>query len=257
LPAEIEINDDFLRLAGWFLSEGSATAAGVNIANRSASAREEICELFERVFGARASEDKFGVWCRSRSVAQVLAALFGRGARHKALPEFVWHLPLAKQRPLLSSLWDGDGHVGKTIVTYKTASERLAFGVAYLTIRLGAMPYIQRENGYYGLRYRGQASNAIREALNRAPMPVTHRRSHHWLRDNVFWLPIRSIALEWYEGMVHNLAVARDNSYTTAGFAVHNCQDNQRLAPYGLGSAWVSNTFHHYCLQFRKEPPHG
>lgn len=30
-------------------------------------------------------------------------------------------------------------------------------------------------------------------------------------------------------------------------------QDNQRLAPYGLGSAWVSNTFHHYCLQFRAE----
>lgn len=35
-------------------------------------------------------------------------------------------------------------------------------------------------------------------------------------------------------------------------------QDNQRLAPYGLGNAWVSNTFHHYCLQFRHdlaEPP--
>ena len=31
-------------------------------------------------------------------------------------------------------------------------------------------------------------------------------------------------------------------------------QDNQRLAPYGLGNAWVSNTFHHYCLQFRNEP---
>ena len=28
-------------------------------------------------------------------------------------------------------------------------------------------------------------------------------------------------------------------------------QDNQPLAPYGMGSAWVSNTFHHYCLQFR------
>lgn len=31
------------------------------------------------------------------------------------------------------------------------------------------------------------------------------------------------------------------------------CQDNQRLAPYGLGNTWVSNTFHHYCLQFRNE----
>lgn len=30
-------------------------------------------------------------------------------------------------------------------------------------------------------------------------------------------------------------------------------QDNVRLAPFGLGSAWVSNTHHHYCLNFRKE----
>jgi len=31
------------------------------------------------------------------------------------------------------------------------------------------------------------------------------------------------------------------------------CQDDQRLAPYGIGNAWVSNTFHHYCLQFRND----
>lgn len=31
------------------------------------------------------------------------------------------------------------------------------------------------------------------------------------------------------------------------------CQDNQRLSPFGMGNAWVSNTFHHYCLQFRNE----
>lgn len=31
------------------------------------------------------------------------------------------------------------------------------------------------------------------------------------------------------------------------------CQDNQPLFPYAIGSAWVSNTFHHYCLNFRKE----
>jgi len=33
------------------------------------------------------------------------------------------------------------------------------------------------------------------------------------------------------------------------------CQDNQKLAPYGMGNAWVSNTMHHYCLNFRKEQP--
>jgi len=31
------------------------------------------------------------------------------------------------------------------------------------------------------------------------------------------------------------------------------CQGDQKLSPYGIGAAWVSNTFHHYCLNFRKE----
>ncbi len=29
-------------------------------------------------------------------------------------------------------------------------------------------------------------------------------------------------------------------------------QDDIRIAPYGYGNAWVSNTFHHYCLTFQK-----
>ena len=30
------------------------------------------------------------------------------------------------------------------------------------------------------------------------------------------------------------------------------CQDDVKLAPYGYGNAWVSNTVHHYCLTLRK-----
>jgi DNA modification methylase len=30
-------------------------------------------------------------------------------------------------------------------------------------------------------------------------------------------------------------------------------QDNVKLAPFGMFNAWVSNTHHHYCLNFRKE----
>lgn len=31
-------------------------------------------------------------------------------------------------------------------------------------------------------------------------------------------------------------------------------QDNVKLAPFGMFNAWVSNTHHHYCLNFRHEP---
>ena len=57
-------------------------------------------------------------------------------------------------------------------------------------------------------------------------------------------------------GKIYPLAwdIARElgNTYTLKDEKIW-LQDNQSLAPYGLGSAWVSNTFHHYCLQFRKE----
>jgi DNA modification methylase len=49
-----------------------------------------------------------------------------------------------------------------------------------------------------------------------------------------------------------DLAKALEDTYTLKDERIW-CQDNQRLAPYGMGSAWVSNTFHHYCLQFRNE----
>ena len=57
-------------------------------------------------------------------------------------------------------------------------------------------------------------------------------------------------------GRVYPLAwdIARElgDTYTLKDEKIW-CQDDIRLAPYGLGNAWVSNTFHHYCLQFRNE----
>jgi predicted RNA methylase len=49
-----------------------------------------------------------------------------------------------------------------------------------------------------------------------------------------------------------DLGRALDRTYSLKDEKIW-CQDNQRLSPYGLGSAWVSNTFHHYCLQFRND----
>jgi DNA modification methylase len=49
-----------------------------------------------------------------------------------------------------------------------------------------------------------------------------------------------------------DLARLLGNTYTLKDEKLW-CQDDIRLAPYGMGNAWVSNTFHHYCLQFRRE----
>jgi DNA modification methylase len=49
-----------------------------------------------------------------------------------------------------------------------------------------------------------------------------------------------------------DLARQLSNIYTLKDERIW-CQDDIPLSPYGLGNAWVSNTFHHYCLQLRNE----
>jgi DNA modification methylase/intein/homing endonuclease len=253
LPKFISINNDFMRLAGWYLSEGSASVSGAHIANRSPKAQHEIVKLFQSVFDISLKADVKGVWCRSRSISNLLENIFGRGAHQKKIPDFMFHLPKEKQRHLLQSLWAGDGHVHEKRVLYKTVSESLATGISYLTARLGAMPYIQRNPKWFNLSYRGQSMIKMQELLGSATLHRIGIRDQHWVRDSLIWLPIRQIEAVEYSGPVYNLEVETANSYATENFIVHNCQDNQPLAPYGMGSAWVSNTFHHYCLQFRNE----
>jgi len=49
-----------------------------------------------------------------------------------------------------------------------------------------------------------------------------------------------------------DLAKSLSNTYALRDEKIW-CQDNQKIFPYGYGNAWVSNTFHHYCLQFRND----
>jgi DNA modification methylase len=253
LPKSIAINKDFMRLAGWYLSEGSAGESGVYIANISPEVQKEITSLFWSVFDAQTKIDSKGVWCRSRSIAKLLIELFGKGAHHKRIPDFIFHLPQEKQIHLIQALWAGDGHIRENRVTYKTVSEELALGIIYLTARAEAMPYFQRNSKYFCLNYRGHSMRKMQEILHSQVLPTNFVRDQHWLHENFIWLPVREITGLNYDGTVYNLEVEVANTYVTECFTVHNCQDNQRLAPYGMGSAWVSNTFHHYCLQFRKE----
>ncbi|MFQ5629418.1 MAG: DNA methyltransferase, partial [bacterium] len=58
------------------------------------------------------------------------------------------------------------------------------------------------------------------------------------------------------KGTIYPLAwdiVGRLSKYLVFSGEQFWCQDDQRLSPFGYRYVWVSNTFHHYCLTFRKE----
>jgi hypothetical protein len=104
LPKVLRLDEPFLRLAGWYLSEGSCGESGVCIANYEPKVRREIQELLKTVFDANSTDDGRGVWCRSRSVGQVLSALFGRISHEKHFPSIFFHLPVVTSRAFVFAL---------------------------------------------------------------------------------------------------------------------------------------------------------
>src|SRR5574341_1935473 len=69
--------------------------------------------------------------------AQVRKHPCGVRSQEKAVPDFVFSLSNDDLEFFLASLWDCDGYVGRKLCHYKTISQRLAYDVQTLLLRLG------------------------------------------------------------------------------------------------------------------------
>ncbi|MGH7325700.1 MAG: radical SAM protein [Candidatus Rokuibacteriota bacterium] len=130
------------------------------------------------------------------------------------------------QEAFLDAYVAGDGHEypgGKLSVT--TVSRDLAYGVAWLALRLGHLPSIYVTRLSPECRIEGRV-------VHRRPEQYTvfwyryhgaSRRAYH--RDACFLVPIKSVATESFEGDVFNLEIEGAHSYTAGFCAVKNCQN--------------------------------
>ena len=127
LPVQYPLNADFMRLLGYFLSEGHATSRFVLLSVRAPALAADL----ERILTSLRIE-----WSRRPSgdfqiSSSVLSALFrkwmGARATHKRLPPFWPALSQEHLAALLSAYFDGDGTVDRaSAVTAVTASPALA-----------------------------------------------------------------------------------------------------------------------------------
>ncbi|MSS73653.1 MAG: radical SAM protein [Candidatus Latescibacteria bacterium] len=133
-------------------------------------------------------------------------------------------------RPVVESFLDGylsgDGHrtdAGKTSCT--TVSEDLAWGIAWLALKLGHFPALYANEVKPGRTIEGRTVHA---------QPRQH--SVVWYGDNAarrrlteveghYLIPILSVNREPYDGEVYNLEVEGEHDYLASLFLAKNCQN--------------------------------
>jgi DNA polymerase III delta prime subunit len=250
LPRFIPVSSDFMRLAGFYVSEGgnSKSKKSINFTfgkhGQDSPCIQEVRELIYRVFGdvhIRVKERKssYRIYLSSRPISLMMTDLFGDHALRKRFPAWVSDLRPELAYDFLDTAILGDG--GKTVcrrIDYATSSETLAFQIQFLLHNLGYAVQMQEQHpkdkrGYkastrYRLYVAGDqiaqfASNLriVGKSLNLLNLGNSGIQRMSYVDDDYIYTRIKKIERELYKGMVYDLSI-KDKSYYMVCFQVHN-----------------------------------
>jgi len=252
IPCQIFLNDDFLRLSGYFLAEGSIQdkpcktfiVFTLNIAEKEIV--EDIKIMSEVLFGLevkireKQAHKTVEVFLYSARLARFFRNLFGEGAAHKRLPAFFMHLDPKKQRSLIFGLWKGDGYVNLNRIGpragYATISYQLAQQIKLLLLRqkIALSFYEEKAKSVKGVNHKkayrihiGQRDSLKKlcRILEIKYFPKSYEAIKLWFDKNYFYTAITGKKRLNYHGKVYNLEVGKAHSFISDAFCLHNCGD--------------------------------
>ena len=243
LPSKIQVNEEFLRLAGYYIAEGSSHGRSVifSVDKSETKLIEDISYLMKNIFGLNSharSKSRGGngvdIVFYSSYMAEVFKEMFSDSATTKSVPHEFMFLPIEKQRSLISGLWKGDGCFMEAKAEYTTISVVLAEQMKMLLLRQGIVPIVRAEpaHGNHKTAYRLYVSYC--DSYNRLAQIVgvdarranAGRNNSFTLQNGMVYLPISKIETFDYNGTVYDLTIdSTDHTFVTNVTASGNCGD--------------------------------
>lgn len=226
----VEISEDFLRLLGLYVSDGWIRRDDVRTvgwADRRSQSTGEIPLLIKRVWQLEAHEGNhltkdLTQWViRSyavRALYQHLASGYIYTPDTKHLPEWSADLNVEQKRALLDGLWEGDGS-RTDHWRYTTTSPRLMTQVRDLLWSIGAQAGVSEDNRPARPEHnsRRKSWQVTTRPFFQAPTPQFGAVNDDFVFQRVFKIEELSHAKE-----VFDIEVARDHSFMTDSYVVHN-----------------------------------
>lgn len=245
LPDEIAVDKNFLRLIGYYLSEGyvrtqrSKGTLGFVFSSREEGYVKDVTLCLRRVFGLGPSDIEKNhsaaeITFYSARLARFFLKNFGEAAVNKHIPHWIMLLPPQKQEALLCGLWRGGGYINNEVAKFLTISEQMAYQVRGLLLRQKiVMSFLERpasgiHKKNYSIYVKDDWSLEKLARIVGAKLTIPRERKNRhkaWFENGYFHVPIWRIETLTYEGMVHNLEVEGSYSFVSNSMALHNCGD--------------------------------
>lgn len=273
----IPVEEEFLRLVGYFLAEGCVARHGISFYfnKKEKEYIKDITKITKKLFSLKPFLKTEGSVTRievsSKLLRDLFQILFGKCAPQKRIPHWMLFLPLEKQKEIIKGFYRGDGCLRDKDFCFVTTSRTLAYQLRDILLRFGVIPsVVKREKtklnklpseigrrkirfttDKYHLVIGGTSLEKISRILKVHHSEIERRKTtnyHAWIEKDYLYLPIREIEKEYYQGKVYNLAVEDNNTYVAKNFIVHNCDaaffKGKSVAVIGGSNAAVMGAIH-------------
>jgi type IV secretory pathway ATPase VirB11/archaellum biosynthesis ATPase/intein/homing endonuclease len=159
-PAKFKITPEFLRLLGYYVSEGSLNQSGrISLYNQDETILEDMRNCIKAVAGSKIRERKISrgfSWVvelafSHKVLFELLKRLCGKNSRDRKIPDFVFGLSKEKIGEFLTGLYAGDGWYSRDrsryVFGYSTRSKQLANDLLYLLLTFGIIGVADKKRG--------------------------------------------------------------------------------------------------------------
>jgi len=242
-----EVSADVQRLIGYFLGDGSVNLAEGcvqwDFASHEKENIEDVIEILKKNFGKSASEtfkseNCVRVKCYSKGMTQYFNNNFYDQNREKKYPWSLERLSRSHCLNLLAGLIRSDGTTGDS-VAFENTNTKLIILAKQLFSRLGYPASISynepREyniEGRTGLAKKiywrvSVGTKLVKESLASIIDRINCDNSVHverlFIEDNYCCSKIQKIEQSQYDGIVYDLQVEEDHSFSGPFLTIHNC----------------------------------
>ncbi len=253
IPAKIKITKDFCRLIGYYLAEGSTSKhkrrpnsyeISWTFNKKEKTYIEDVKNIVKTSFNLEPriinQNNVTRIYISNSVLGILLLEMFGKDGKNKHLPDYLMSLEPIYLQEILRGWLLGDGgfvkYRDKMMIKGSTISDSLAYQMFLISIRLGLYPSLQKNEtkdsvingrilktiGYnYHLSFKSKEDF---DNIKRIMIGEEIFIANNLIRDeDRFYIPIKEIDQEDFEGNVYNIEVENDHTYTANGFLVNNC----------------------------------
>lgn len=223
---ELALNHDDYFTLGYFLGNGWCSQNGIRVSIAIPHKKKDyILERLRKTI--RISEKPGGgqncSTYETRSLRLInLFRSFGHGASNKCVPQFVFDSTIEAQRAFLEGFVEADGCIDqKNAIVITTTSPSIAYGIQRLALLTGKVASLYRQHRPSTTVIEGRTVNQ-RDTYSLRIVDQWQKNSTEF-DESYAWIAVKSNEVFVYSGLVYNLDVDEDHTYTVNNIVNHNC----------------------------------